>query len=423
MPVSLTGYTGVFIMLGAQDGRSIRLAQERPFQVASGWYPFMIFGSKPATSSPAAQEIKRWVGVIVLTTLVVVIGGIVYTLRSPNVYEASAGIYIQQDNPIGSLRGILPDTIATVARTASAADPGGYALAILNSQDFARQMVKAMDLKSDRDFIGRHQEKDLTVQEASEMLLKRITVDDNRRGLITIRARAYSRKLAADIANTYVKEFQARVDTRNKRKRQFTEKKLIEMREDLEALELRAKKFSEKHQVVDLPEQSKAAVMQIATLQQQMLTLELQLGAVESELTTSGSLDELARLKAEQESLLVRKAELEQAVSRAQEGLRNLPGVGLELASLKREIQLKEALFQSLAQQHQLALIEEQSEAGVYQQVDTAVPPRFRYSPRMSVNLVASFVLGVMLGVALNLGISYWQAYVDLARGGSGTRR
>lgn len=383
----------------------------------------MMFGSERATPNPAALEIRRWVGVIALTTVIAVVGGVFYTLRSPSIYEASAGIYIQQENPIGPLRGILPDTIANIAGNATAADPVGYALAILNSQDFARQMVQVMNLNSDRDFIGKHQEKDLTPQEASEMLLKRITVDDNRRGLITIKARAYSKKLSAEIANTYVKEFQARVDTRNKRKRQFTEGKLLEMREDLEALELRAKKFSEKNQVVDLPEQSKAAVMQIATLQQQMLTLELQLGAVESELATSGSLDELARLKADRESLLARKGEMETAITRAQEELRSLPGVGLELASLKREIQLKEALFQSLAQQHQLALIEEQSEAGIYHQVDTAVPPRYRYSPRMSVNLVASFVLGVMLGVAVNLGISYWYAYVELARGGSGSRR
>jgi tyrosine-protein kinase Etk/Wzc len=86
--------------------------------------------------------------------------------------------------------------------------------------------------------------------------------------------------------------------------------------------------------------------------------------------------------------------------------MKDVPAVALRQARLQREIENKAKLYQLLSQQHELAQIDEQSESRSYQIMDRAVAPEKPSWPRLGLTLALSFLLGVTIGVAINMVIS-----------------
>lgn len=343
---------------------------------------------------------RRWVQVMVVSVLVCVAVGAAITLVMPRIFEARASLFVRQDTP--SFR--LPGDLGTLALPGQQTSSLDYALAILDSDEFARQILRSLRLASRREFTGGKQ---LTEQKLIERLRKSVRVTDGgTEGVIAIKASSTDPDLAARLANTFLDAFLERVNTESKRKSQFIRGKIRSLNNDLKRLEETLKDLSSRAEVINLSEQTRAAVQQAMSLQQQIHEATTELTAVESDLKNTGDLAELARLKARKQALEASRQEMQSALDRLRSEMKDVPAVALRQARLQREIDNKAKLYQVLSQQHELAQIQEQAETGVYKVLDRAVVPTSHARPKMLVNLAASFVAGLVVGFGVNLVIS-----------------
>ncbi len=317
----------------------------------------------------------------------------------PRVYEARASIFVRQGAP--ALR--LPGELGSLALPGQNADPQDYALAVLQSDEFGRQIIRSLRLTSRSEFTGGEE---MTEQKALRRLRKNVRIEEDRKGLITVTASALSADLAAELANTCVDRFISRVRDETRRKSSFIGGKIRSLEEELQALEERLKELSTRSEVINLTEQTRAAVQQAVALQQQLQQTQTELSAVESDLRNTGDLAALARLKARKEALEASRNQTQAALDRLRGEMKDVPAVALRQARLQREIDNKAKLYQVLSQQHELAQIDEQAENRSYQVMDRAIPPEKPARPKLLVNLAVSFLLGTAVGVALNMIIS-----------------
>jgi len=318
----------------------------------------------------------------------------------PPIFEARSSIFVLQEAP--GLK--LPGDLGSLALRAQDSSPKDYALAVLQSDDFTRRLVLALGLTSRPGFSGK---KRITVQEAMKKLRKRVRVaEDQRKGLITVRASSRSPELAAELANAYVDRFLSRVRQESRRKSSFIASKIRSLQDELAGLEEQLKDLSSRAEVINLSEQTRAAVQQAVSLQQQIQETTAELSSVESDLRNAGDPAELARLKARKEALEASRREMQSALDRLKGEMKDVPAVALRQARLQREIENKAKLYQLLSQQHELAQIDEQSESRSYQIMDRAVAPEKPSWPRLGLTLALSFLLGVTIGVAINMVIS-----------------
>lgn len=343
--------------------------------------------------------LRRWILIIALTTLLSFLAGLFISLRTPRHYDARASIFVQ--SPRSGLS--LPGDLGSLASLMQGPEPTSYAMALLESADFAREIVKKLDLLSDAAFVN---DRPLTISTAPRVLSKMTRVEDNRKGLISVQASTRSPELSARIANGYVDHLMSKVASANARKRLYLGQKIAELEAQLNDLEERLRALSAREAIVNLPEQTRAAVQSMSALQARLQEIETSLMGVESDLKNTGSLPELAGLKSKKSSLEAQRDELQRAIADSRSRLKTVPAAALEQARLQREIDLKAKLFQSLSEQHQLAQVDEQSDARVYQIVDRAHVPLRPSRPNLPVNLALSLMLGVVLGIAVNMVIT-----------------
>lgn len=344
------------------------------------------------------DDLRRWIIVTATCVLVFEIVGLIATFLMKNVYEARASIYAQSKSSGINLPGDLPGLLPKAGP-----DPVNYGLAVLQSDNFNRQIIIRQKLLSNPAFSEDHT---LSMEKAVLKLGNMVQTDDNNKGLINISVRSSSARFSADIANAYADQFIEKVTTTNKSKRVFIEGKIREFQRRLEGLENRLSKLSAEQSVVDLPEQTKADIQQMYALQAQVQTTDTELKGVESQIKTVGNLNLLAQLKSKDEELRARKANLSASISALSNKLSGIPAVALEHARLERQVELNAKLSAALSQQHQMALIDEQANAAMYQIVDRAFPPAYRVRPRLSINLAICLMLGITVGIALNIIIS-----------------
>ena len=344
-------------------------------------------------------EARRWVFVLTGCVLLCMLGGGIASLVMPRVYEARASIFVRQASP--SLR--LPGDLGALMLPGQNANPQAYAMAVLKSDDFTRQLLRSLRLTSRTGFTGGRK---MTFEEALKKLKRSVRIEEDPRGLVAVTASAGSADLAAEIANAFVDRFISRINEETRRKSGFIADKIRSLEQDLASLEDRLKELSSRAEVINLSEQTRAVVQQALTLQQRIQEAATELSAVESDLKNTGDLAELARLKARKEALEASRREMQDALDRLRSEMKDVPAVALRQARLQREIDNKAKLYQVLSQQHELAQIDEQSESRSYQVMDRALPPEKPARPKLLVNLAVSFMLGVALGVAVNMIIS-----------------
>lgn len=109
--------------------------------------------------------------------------------------------------------------------------------------------------------------------------------------------------------------------------------------------------------------------------------------------------DELIKLEVITISTEAKIKALEAMVKDKEKEFLYLPPKVLQHLSLKRNLKIKEALYNMLMQELEKARIAEAKDAPEPQILDKAVPPERKISPRISLNLIVGFVVGILLGI------------------------
>jgi uncharacterized protein involved in exopolysaccharide biosynthesis len=231
-------------------------------------------------------------------------------------------------------------------------------------------------------------------------------VSDPKTGLVTISADARTPEGAARLANAYVDELlqflQQNSFSKARRDRIFLTKKLAENSRDLAKVEQSLRVFMEQNRLVSLEAQTQATVQSYATLKGELLSREMRLKLMQG----SVGPDDLQMKGLEEEVVELRNklSTLEASGSGGLVSFAAAPELGMRLARLKRDVLVKQKVFEVLTQQLELARIQEAKETLAFQVIDTAMAPDERSKPRRTAMVLLA---GLLAGFA-SACLAYW---------------
>jgi uncharacterized protein involved in exopolysaccharide biosynthesis len=258
----------------------------------------------------------------------------------------------------------------------------GSSMGIRNSSDLYIYMLRSRTVSDDiiQRFSLMQVYKKKRMKDARKKLEDYTDITAGKEGGIAISVEDGDAQRAADIANAYVQELQDLTKTlavtEAGRRRLFFEREMEKSRDDLTKAEQDLEQTQLKTGMIQLDSQSKAMLEAFMSLRAQVAAKEAQIESMRSFATPENP--DLQRAQNELAALQSQVARFERGQGGAAIGdvaLEKVPGAGLEYLRRYREVKYREALFELLAKQYEIARIDEAKDAFIIQVLDKGVRP------------------------------------------------
>jgi tyrosine-protein kinase Etk/Wzc len=230
-------------------------------------------------------------------------------------------------------------------------------------------------------------------------------------GMINISVTDHDPKRAATFANAYVDELY-RVNNRlalggASQRRLFYEQQLNQEKDRLADAEVALKKTEEATGVIAPSGQTETIIRQVAQLQAEITSREVQLDALRTSSTDQNP--DVIRINSELAGLREQLRGLESGKSKRVPGdisitTANVPQAGLEYIRKERDVKYHQLLFDLLARQYEAARMDEAKAAPLIQVVDVALPPDRKSAPYRAMWALTGVSLGFFLSIGWVLG-------------------
>jgi len=255
-----------------------------------------------------------------------------------------------------------------------------------------------------------------SLEKGREKLTNKVNVTASPEGIISVEVELKDRYLAADVANAIVSELdkinKEKSTSRAKNSRIYIENQLKLTEEKLKMASDKLVKFQEKYKAISLQEQTEIAIEKAGELKGKILAKNVELGVALQTMKPDNVF--IVQLKKEIEELEKQYNYLQYGDSVALADQKEfyipfaeVPGVGLELAELKREVKVQETVWELLNQQYYHAKIQEARDTPTIQVLDEAVPPELRTRPKRKLLILISSFLALMLSIFWAFLIEY----------------
>ncbi|CAG4884357.1 Lipopolysaccharide biosynthesis protein [Georgfuchsia toluolica] len=312
-------------------------------------------------------------------------------LALPNVYTATTKILPpQQGQSAASAMLAQLGGLAGLAGVASGLkNPADLYVGMLNSRTVADNLIKRFDLNAvyEQDYQSKTRER----------LDDKTTITAGKDGIISIDVDDEDAKRAADMANAYVDELFALTKTlavtEAAQRRLFFEKQLEQARDNLVKVETSARAAISEGGLVKVDTQGRALVETTARLRAQVAVKEVEIGAMRSFATSQNP-----QLLAVQQEVAALKHELARMEGTGDAASADKPPTtqGMKNLGLLRDVKYYESVYELLAQQLEMARIDEAKDPALVQVVDKAiVPDRQSWRKRILIILLSTLVAGV----------------------------
>ena len=246
--------------------------------------------------------------------------------------------------------------------------------------------------------------------DAAKVLVRRTTVtQDKKSGVITIAVHDRDPRRARNMAQAYLDQLNILVNRTSTspahQERAFIEKRLQEVRRNLNGAQEAMSDFSSTHSAIDLKEQTIATVESQAKVQGELIVAESELQSLdqiygdsnirvrEIEARIASLKKELAKLSGSSDPLPAGGAN---ALGNDSSflPLRQVPRLAIPYANLYRDLHVQETVYGLLVQQYEMARIQEAKDIPVVNIIDApALPEKKSFPPRTIVTLVLTVLL------------------------------
>ncbi len=241
------------------------------------------------------------------------------------------------------------------------------------------------------------------------------TVDGSGKdGLIHISVEDHDPKRAAQLANGYVDEFRDLSEhmaiTEASQRALFFKQQLDQANENLVKAEDALVQTEKKTGMIQVDAQARALIESAASLNAQIAAKEVQIQEIRT--YANGDNAQLVRAEQELDGLRAQLAKLggSQDVSAGgiivPKGL--VPTASLEYVRRVRDVKYYDTIFNILAQQFELAKLDEAKQGALIQVVNLAYPPDKKSFPKRLLIIMVSTVLGFVLSILVAIGKTGW---------------
>jgi tyrosine-protein kinase Etk/Wzc len=335
----------------------------------------------------------------------------------PKVYESTATLVAPKEGSGGSLlgglvaSGLIQQVPGLLIPSLPSFTPNRDLLVgVLKSRTIAQTVVDRFGLQA------RYRAQ--YVDDAISDLRGATTIATSREGVISVKVGDGDPGIAAAMANYYVEvldQLVAHYGTGEAaRQGSFLTGQLARARVDLDAAEHTLRRFQEQNRAIVLQEQTKGAIEAAARLKGEIMAAEVQLQVMRNFATEANPEVVTLRRRVDEMNRQLAQMEYGDATTRRPgRGERGdfavpfvrVPGVGLELVRLTRDVKVQEVLVGLLTQQLEQARIAEARDTPVVQVLDRAVPAERHARPRVGWNVVIAAVASLVFGVLLAFGL------------------
>ena len=259
-------------------------------------------------------------------------------------------------------------------------------VAMFRSRTVEDAMIKRFDLLKAYDV--------KKTSDARKIFEKRSTVVAGLKdGVIRVTLDGPSPDQAATMANAYVEEFRrtsSRIATTEAgQRRMFFDRQLEEAENNLSNAEQALKKTELKTGFVQPDSQSRAMIQSAAEIQGQIAATEVQMQSISSFATDDNP--QMAILRNQLSALRSQLSRLTGSSGNETDLFvpkGKLPEAALDYVRKLREVKYREVIFQALANQYQLAKLDEAKQGTEFQVIDFAVPPDRRSFPHRAILVI-----------------------------------
>lgn len=342
-------------------------------------------------------------------------------LLVPNMYESTVRLMGPDDrggSQMAMLAGVLGKAGGAINGIASdllgMSSPGETVMGVLRSRTVAQNIVEKFNLKKVY-WVRRD-------SGAREKLADRTSISEDRKtGIITVTVVDHDPVRAAEMARAYIDQLNGLLNEVNTsaahRQRVFIEERLKEVKQELADASLRLSDFSAKNTALDPKEQGKAMVDAAVTLQGQLMATQAELKGLqqiysENNVRVRSAKARITELEHQLRDLRGNSVDEPGADNGSDDSLyptlQKLPGLGVTYADLYREVKLREAVFETLTEQYELARIEEAKEIPNVKVLDPADVPDKKSGPPRAIITVLGMLMSFCLGCVWIVGHAMW---------------
>jgi uncharacterized protein involved in exopolysaccharide biosynthesis len=344
---------------------------------------------------------------VVANTILIGLLAFLVTIVLPPRYHSKTTIL-----PPESQAGILGTSDISMAQVANAvtnfslplmATPSDLYARMIKSDAVLSEVVDSLNLKSVYN--------EESIWSAVEELRDDLSVEVTAEGIISLEVLAPEAHLAAEIANAVVQKLDQLI-RRTKQKSgglyvDFLAARITECDQELESAQRALQLFQEEHLTISPELQSAALIDNLAQHKADLTREEIELELLRHELGTGHPqlvmqkrrVDEIRRKLREIETGAQTRSD--SVVSAMDIPLEMIPELSLQFAVLKRNVRIQEIIYETLAEQYELARIQERRNTPALSVLDIARPSNSPVWPRKLLTTAAALIVGFVLSILI----------------------
>ncbi|MFB3844885.1 MAG: GumC family protein [Candidatus Cloacimonadaceae bacterium] len=347
---------------------------------------------------------------ILIFTLITAAAVVIFSLVTPQIWSSTATFFT-----IGDQNQSLPINLGELSSLASSFLStqnfvnGQNSIAIMNSRTFSEDVIRKFNL------IPYFKIKEKDSLRAMDLALKKLSKKvvrmglDDETGLITVRIETKKKELSKQIAEYYVQRLELYNQdyklTQGKLNRQFLEKRVAEVRNQIDSLSFAMKNFQEKNRAIDIQTQMTSIITLYSDIISQQINNDIELEIAKN--TYSQNSPVVKELEQKKRIIQDKIKELEGSAA----GLKpkyiididNIPDVSLQYAQLMLNLEIQKKVFEFIYPQYEAARIEELKDMPTLEIVDHPREAGLRAKPKRALLCIVTTLIGFAVSLILAL--------------------
>ena len=349
---------------------------------------------------------------LLVNFLILCVVTVAVSLILPLTYSSTA-VIMPPGGSSSLLSSFLPSNMTTGLGSAiggilgNASDEANKAMAILGSRTLAVKtidkfhLVKRFDSPTIEDAIKTyHQKVEVTLNDDGTIS---VTTSIDTRFFHPQKQIDEARHLSADITNYVVEQLNkiyTKLNTSSaKLRRQLIEKRYQKNIADIQQVAEQLKEFEQKYGIVSLPDQIEATVNVAAQLETEVIKSQIELQTLKQTLSPHQSQIKQKEIQINQlqnKLSTILNGKLSEDSLKIIPSFSEIPTLAVKYATLKREADVQEAIYQYLTQIYEQAKLAESQKSADIQIIDHGAVPTKKSKPKRSIVVLLSVFAGML---------------------------